>query len=70
MARARKASTVIVIPRDREGELEPLVVKRHQTNVTGIEDQIVVYMLKESVRGRFKFSIFNLVLFYQALVLV
>ena len=26
---------------DREGEFEPLVVKKHQKNVTGIEDQIL-----------------------------
>ncbi|SIR16990.1 Transposase, Mutator family [Paenibacillus macquariensis] len=36
----------IVIPRDREGEFEPLVVKKHQTNVTGIEDQIVALYAK------------------------
>lgn len=31
----------IDIPRDRLGEFEPLVVKKHQKNVTGIEDQII-----------------------------
>ncbi|MGF9713311.1 transposase, partial [Paenibacillus naphthalenovorans] len=30
----------IAVPRDRLGEFEPLVVKKHQSNVTGIEDQI------------------------------
>lgn len=29
------------VPRDREGEFEPLVVKKHQKSVTGIEDQIL-----------------------------
>jgi transposase-like protein len=36
----------IAIPRDREGEFEPLVVKKHQSNVTGIEDQIVALYAK------------------------
>ena len=31
----------IQIPRDRQGEFEPLVVKKHQSSVTGIEDQII-----------------------------
>lgn len=31
----------IEIPRDRLGEFEPMVVKKHQRQVTGIEDQIV-----------------------------
>ena len=30
----------IDIPRDREGEIEPIIVKRYQKNVAGIEDQI------------------------------
>ena len=30
----------ISVPRDRLGEFEPLVVKKHQSNVTGIEEQI------------------------------
>ncbi len=36
----------ISIPRDREGEFEPLVVKKHQSNVTGIEDQITALYAK------------------------
>jgi transposase-like protein len=36
----------IVVPRDRDGEFEPLVVKKHQSNVTGIEDQIVALYAK------------------------
>ncbi|MFD1955329.1 IS256 family transposase [Paenibacillus thailandensis] len=31
----------IEVPRDRLGEFEPMVVKKHQTQVTGIEDQII-----------------------------
>ena len=31
----------IEVPRDRFGEFEPMVVKKHQTQVTGIEDQII-----------------------------
>lgn len=36
----------IAVPRDREGAFEPLVVKKHQSNVTGIEDQIVALYAK------------------------
>lgn len=36
----------IAVPRDRSGEFEPLVVKKHQSNVTGIEDQIVALYAK------------------------
>lgn len=31
----------IEIPRDRLGEFEPAVIKKHQSQVTGIEDQII-----------------------------
>lgn len=36
----------IQVPRDREGEHEPLIVKKHQKNVTGIEDQILALYAK------------------------
>ena len=36
----------LTIPRDREGEFEPLIVKKHQKNVTGIEDQIIALYAK------------------------
>lgn len=36
----------IVVPRDRLAEFEPLVVKKHQSNVTGIEDQIIALYAK------------------------
>ncbi|WP_138756415.1 IS256 family transposase [Paenibacillus sinopodophylli] len=41
----------IAVPRDREGEFEPLVVKKHQSNVTGIEDQMIALYAK-GVRTR------------------
>lgn len=42
----------IAIPRDRLGEFEPLVVRKHQSNVTGIEEQIIALYAKESVPGK------------------
>jgi len=36
----------IEVPRDRQGEFEPVVVKEHQSTVTGIEDQIVAMYAK------------------------
>src|SRR5690606_20819181 len=36
----------IIVPRDRLGEFEPLVVKKHQSNVTGIEEQIIALYAK------------------------
>jgi putative transposase len=36
----------IEVPRDRQGEFEPVVVKKHQTTVTGIEDQIIAMYAK------------------------
>jgi len=36
----------IDVPRDRNGEFEPLIVKKHQKNVTGIEDQIIAMYAK------------------------
>ena len=36
----------IAVPRDREGEFEPIVVKKHQSSVTGIEDQIIALYAK------------------------
>lgn len=35
----------IQVPRDREGEHEPLIVKKHQKNLTGIEDQHYRYRI-------------------------
>jgi putative transposase len=36
----------IEVPRDRQGEFNPVVVKKHQSNVTGIEDQIIALYAK------------------------
>jgi len=36
----------IAVPRDRLGEFEPLVVRKHQSNVTGMEDQIIALYAK------------------------
>lgn len=41
----------IAVPRDRLGEFEPVVVQKHQKNVTGIEDQIIALYAK-GVRTR------------------
>ena len=35
------SDTELLISRDREGEHEPLLVKKHQRNLTGIEEQII-----------------------------
>ncbi|WP_207659232.1 IS256 family transposase, partial [Anaerobacterium chartisolvens] len=34
------------IPRDREGEFDPVIVKKHQKNVAGIEEQIIALYAK------------------------
>jgi len=34
------------VPRDREGEHNPLIVKKHQKSVTGIEDQVLALYAK------------------------
>jgi transposase-like protein len=34
------------IPRDRDGEFDPIIVKKHQKNVTGIEEQILALYAK------------------------
>lgn len=36
----------IQIPRDRNGDFDPMIVKKNQTNVTGIEDQIIALYSK------------------------
>lgn len=36
----------IVVPRDREAEFDPVVVKKHQSQVVGIEDQIIAVYAK------------------------
>jgi transposase-like protein len=36
----------IEVPRDRNGDFEPLIVKKHQKNVTGTKDQIIAMYAK------------------------
>ncbi len=36
----------IAVPCDRQGDFDPLVVKKYQSNVTGIEDQIIALYAK------------------------
>lgn len=44
--RSEYGAVDLAIPRDRAGDFDPLVVKKHQTNVTGIEDQILALYAK------------------------
>jgi transposase-like protein len=44
--RSEYGDITLDIPRDRQGEFEPIIVKKHQKNVTGIEDQIVALYAK------------------------
>ena len=39
--RTQYGDIAIEVPRDREGQFEPTVVKKHQTSTVGIEDQIL-----------------------------
>jgi len=39
------------IPRDRQGEFEPQIVKKHQTDVSGIEDKII-FLYSQGVSTR------------------
>lgn len=40
------------IPRDREGDFEPAVVKKHQKEVTGIEEQILGLYARNELKNR------------------
>ena len=44
--RSGRGQVELSIPRDREGEFEPTIVKKHQKEVTGIEDQILALYAK------------------------
>ena len=49
--RSTYGEIALSVPRDREGEFEPSVVKKHQKEVTGIEEQILsLYAKGVSVR--------------------
>jgi len=40
--RSNQGEIELSVPRDRDGEFEPIIVKKHQREVTGIEEQILV----------------------------
>jgi len=44
--RSTQGEIELSVPRDREGEFEPLIVKKHQKEVTGIEEQILALYAK------------------------
>jgi transposase-like protein len=44
--RSNKGEIELSIPRDREGEFEPVIIKKHQKEVTGIEEQILALYAK------------------------
>lgn len=44
--RSEYGDITLKVPRDREGEFEPVIVKKNQSNVTGIEDQIIAMYAK------------------------
>lgn len=44
--RSDYGSVDLDVPRDREGDFEPIIVKKGQRNVTGIEDQIIALYAK------------------------
>ena len=39
--RSDRGEMTLSVPRDREGEFEPIIVKKHQKEITGIEEQIL-----------------------------
>ena len=44
--RSDKGELTVSVPRDRNGEFEPILIKKHQREVTGIEDQILALYAK------------------------
>ena len=44
--RTQYGEVEIAVPRDREGQFEPAVVKKHQTSTVGIEEQILALYAK------------------------
>ena len=39
--RSNRGEIELAIPRDREGDFEPVIIKKHQREVSGIEEQII-----------------------------
>lgn len=49
--RSDRGEMELSVPRDREGEFEPVIIKKHQKEVAGIEEQILsLYAKGVSVR--------------------
>lgn len=44
--KSRYGSTEVKIPRDRNGEFEPEIIKKHETSVNGLEEQIIAMYAK------------------------
>ena len=44
--RSDRGEIELSVPRDREGDFEPVIVKKHQKEVTGIEEQILALYAK------------------------
>lgn len=44
--RSDRGELELTVPRDRDGEFEPVIVKKHQKEVTGIEEQILALYAK------------------------
>jgi transposase-like protein len=46
MVRSERGEIELSVPRDRDGEFEPVIVKKHQKEVSGIEEQILALYAK------------------------
>ena len=44
--KSRYGATEVQIPRDRNGEFEPGIIKKHETSVNGLEEQIIAMYAK------------------------
>ena len=44
--RSERGELELTVPRDRNGEFEPVIIKKHQKEVTGIEEQILALYAK------------------------
>jgi len=44
--RSDRGDITLSVPRDREGEFEPILIKKHQREVTGIEEQVLALYAK------------------------
>lgn len=44
--KSRYGTTEVKIPRDRNAEFEPEIIKKHETSVNGLEEQIIAMYAK------------------------